>query len=488
MKLIGGNISDTPVKNVGDGSAFTVGGAAGAPDLIAIGSVPAAGTALTNMDESLFHIQAQSQPYINKYTVKWSDNSFGCFWIAAASPYKLYYSHVTTNADGTFAACATKVDLSGDLTAAATDRAVGICGTKLSASRVVLHLSFEISGANHGLENVVYDKSSDTVAEHGTVFDHGTMTSNTDNSKQRMMCAAASVDQGIVFYNDAGTTSNISAVPVHFVGTKTKGTLQNRTASTNGYSTYGGLAFSDNSDPAIIFTVNAQHATERINTLLEWAWTAGTTPEIPSPYSTVHTGWNSPLPSGCSAETQTDGSFDSGGGMGVALINKNDIERGRFLCAKSAGKYFTEIGMWTGVDTDTSIHWDVAPGAVRGTDMGTRAAHDPGDPTGTIVSYGAKILEIDYDTDTFWGRYIYIDVLNGNDVFYTPFNLNWSTFQIVTSDLDDLPNATTGATISGGHQLRDVLVGSATATNMCTIYNDTASTADVMYLDVPFTA
>ena len=37
MKLIGGNISDSPVKNVHDGSAFSVGGAAaGMPDHVAI--------------------------------------------------------------------------------------------------------------------------------------------------------------------------------------------------------------------------------------------------------------------------------------------------------------------------------------------------------------------------------------------------------------------------------------------------------------------
>ena len=38
MRLIGGNISDTPVKEIGDGSAFNVGGAAAAPALIALGT------------------------------------------------------------------------------------------------------------------------------------------------------------------------------------------------------------------------------------------------------------------------------------------------------------------------------------------------------------------------------------------------------------------------------------------------------------------
>ena len=45
MRLIGGNISDTPVKEIADGSAFNVGGAAGAPALITLDSFSAAATA-----------------------------------------------------------------------------------------------------------------------------------------------------------------------------------------------------------------------------------------------------------------------------------------------------------------------------------------------------------------------------------------------------------------------------------------------------------
>ena len=38
MKLIGGNISDTPVKEIRDGSAFHVGGSAADPAVVAIGT------------------------------------------------------------------------------------------------------------------------------------------------------------------------------------------------------------------------------------------------------------------------------------------------------------------------------------------------------------------------------------------------------------------------------------------------------------------
>ena len=39
MRLIGGNISDTPVKEIGDGSAFSVAGASGASSVLEQGGL-----------------------------------------------------------------------------------------------------------------------------------------------------------------------------------------------------------------------------------------------------------------------------------------------------------------------------------------------------------------------------------------------------------------------------------------------------------------
>ena len=101
MRLVGGNISDTPVKEIGDGSAFAVGGGSGAPALVEIGTVPAAGTSLTNINHSYSGWMGNGQYYSNSAIVKWSDNSFGIFWAAAASP-----DHETLGARGHAQSCA----------------------------------------------------------------------------------------------------------------------------------------------------------------------------------------------------------------------------------------------------------------------------------------------------------------------------------------------------------------------------------------------
>ena len=57
MRLVGGNISDTPVKEIGDGSAFAVGGSSdSAPALIEFGTIPATGTALSNFESFIMFI------------------------------------------------------------------------------------------------------------------------------------------------------------------------------------------------------------------------------------------------------------------------------------------------------------------------------------------------------------------------------------------------------------------------------------------------
>ena len=492
MRLIGGNISDTPVKEIGDGSAFNVGGGASAPDLVEIGTIPVEGTAASNFDESLSHTTSGGSRACQKTTVKWSDNSFGCFWISGTSPYKLYYSHLTTNSDGSFAAVATKVDLSGDLTEANTTNGSGnrhirsaISSVKLSASRVVINIMFagNSSSLAYGKENVVYDKNGDSVTEHGTVFNHGTPTWNpagedAATATQALCVAAVNADQGIVFNNDNGTTTSIAAVPCHFTGTKTAGTLRNVTNAT--LSLQSGVAFSDNSTPAKIFTVlGGSGAGTRV--VQEWDFTVGTTPQLAGSYASAYTGFRaSPLSSDTSSdETQTDGSFNSGGGIGVTLINKNDIERGRFLGTLLAQSLSGptdlgchQLGFFAGVTTNGSILLDVGTMLTAGTHMGVRYDN-------------SRMIEIDYDDETYWGRYIHQSATDGGAIFFIPFNFNWSTFQITRSVAADLPQKAADVTVPNSSRVRDVLLGSSSAENFCVIYDEGGD--DVRYLDVPFT-
>ena len=458
MRLIGGNISDTPVKEIADGSAFNVGGAAGDPDLVEIGTIPAEGSAASNFDESLSHRTVSASRACQKTTVKWSDNSFGCFWISYTSPYKLYYSHLTTNSDGSFAAVATKVDLSGDLSETAATSTAGnryrraqISSVKLSASRVVVNIFFAGASASlaFGKENVVYDKNGDSVTQHGTVFDHGTPSYNPAGedaayASQGLCVAAVTADQGIVFNNDTGGGEAISAVPCHFTETKTAGTLR---TVTNAYIHYrGGVAFSDNSVPAKVFTVlGGSHTGTRV--VLEWDFTVGTTPQLAGSYATHHSGFQHALSSSDgSDETQTDGSFNSGGGIGVSLVNRNDIERGRFIitCRDQGASGATQIGFFAGVTTNNNILYDVGFMLTQGTHTGVR-------------NDCSRMIEIDYDDATYWGRYIHQSATDAGAIFFTPFNFNWSTFQMTRSVAADLPNKAADVTVPNSSYVRDVI-------------------------------
>ena len=251
----------------------------------------------------------------------------------------------------------------------------------------------------------------------------------------------------------------------------TAGTMRDVTdRSTNDQ---GGVAFSDNSSPAKVFTTR-QGSSDGTSALKEWSFTPGTTPELAGSYAADYSGWT--YPSGAkfgSVETQSDGSFDCGGGMGVSLINRNDIERGRFISTLYGVSGAPEIGFFGGVSTNKSIVYNVAYMSVAGTHLGTDS------------NINSKILEIDYNDETYWGRYLHVGVLSGGAIFITPFNYNWNTFQMIRSAVGDLPNKAASATLANGAHLYDVLLGSSSADNICIIYAE--ATDDIRYLDVPIT-
>ena len=95
------------------------------------------------------------------------------------------------------------------------------------------------------------------------------------------------------------------------------------------------------------------------------------------------------------------------------------------------------------------------------------------------------MIEIDYDDATYWGRYIHQSATDAGAIFFTPFNFNWSTFQMTRSVAADLPNKAADVTVPNSSYVRDVLLGSSSATNLVVIYDEGGD--DVRYLDVPFT-
>lgn len=106
-KLIGGNISDTPIKDISDGSAFSAGGGGGlvtAPIISGVGTVTSLGVYGAQRDST-------GQMMTNPNVFKIKDNYWGYVWRDPSASQKPYFTLVTFDANGnpTFK---TAVDLS----------------------------------------------------------------------------------------------------------------------------------------------------------------------------------------------------------------------------------------------------------------------------------------------------------------------------------------------------------------------------------------
>ena len=97
--------------------------------------------------------------------------------------------------------------------------------------------------------------------------------------------------------------------------------------------------------------------------------------------------------------------------------------------------------------------------------------------------HNSKLVEVDYNTDTYWGRYVLVSASNGGDIFFCPFNFNWSTYAYVLTASGDLPKAVTDVT-TRHHDVWMVMHGNSAATHLCVIFDeDTAG--DIRYVNVP---
>jgi hypothetical protein len=463
-RLIGGNISDTPIKDIGDGSAFSAGVASSTPALVGIGTIPAIGTGLTNFDERYILSATNGQNQRCCISVKWADNDFGIFWCKNTSSYELYYLRIQTNSDGSFLSESTKTDLSGDFTGTNGYSKTQIAVKKLSASRVAVAMGFTVSGTR-GIEVNVYDKSGDTLSKHGTVQDLGTPSWASDFCFAGLNIGVRDADT-IGLFNAWTTTfggyTDNDCHPMKVTTTKSVGT---RVDSLTSYREgVGGVAFTD--DTGKIWTIQGTVLLGG-NTLQEWTITPGATPSVASP--TSYSGFQLDITASFSGtEVQSDSGLDNGGGVGVCLVNRNDLERGRFIAVTNSE---IEIANFRGVTTNKTGTRKLVFLPESGTQYGA-------------TSRGSMMVEIDYDDTTYWGRYIHVSATNSGAIFLVPFNFNWDTGAFVLSDPDDLPYSPASATVSSSRLVAGVLVGSDAASNIVILYEETTA-GDFRYIDVP---
>jgi hypothetical protein len=213
-KLIGGTISDTPIKNIGDGSAFSAGG--GGADLVTIGSfgTDAVITGWHGTD-GLHSLGGGPTPSMLS-VFRFADNDYGAIW-RSYSDNEVKYGHITFDGSGnpTFG---TMQDLSGTFNAS-TDTPVMARGVS-STRCVVLN---PVNTSARRFEICAMDQSSDTIVVHGSVQSYTLPTDSQIYCRRSIGLAVYDADT-IVFSVDGIASGYLHIVPVKITNTKAIGT------------------------------------------------------------------------------------------------------------------------------------------------------------------------------------------------------------------------------------------------------------------------
>ena len=447
MRLIGGNISDTPVKEIADGSAFNVGGTVAAPSLSTFGTGSSQGSEITGFTGPTNMLPRAM------CNVKWADNSFGMFWIDRLTIFELWYIHIETNADGTFKSAGTAVDVSTlasfETPTGSTKVNGGFEVKKLSASRVVVQIAVPSSSA-FKVHWATFDKDTDTLAQEGS-----TLTYNTayDNLQAFVGFGMAVVNSTTVLgiFRDSATETIQTLHPITAAGTLAKGT----SVATGTISNTGSWVNSNQSigwtDSSGVTWFAGLGITTNGN-IIKATVTPGSTPSV---------AVNSTLTGLTSYQLCSfTGTGDLGvGGVGSPSryhVSRDDVEVGR--CIWVSGTTVKSLVIFGGVTNPAMVQREIYKFSGN---------IDPLDP---IYS----LLEVSYDEDTYWGKYILCndDASTSTYTAYIPFAFNWSSFELVhpITGTDDATN--TNVTSWTANKIRGDFLPSSTATNMLNISDE----------------
>ena len=421
MRLIGGNISDTPVKEIGDGSAFNVGGAAGSPALAVIGSFGTATATSSFVDDPSDFCGQSGVPHCGTRIVKWADNSFGIFSLEKASPYALKYTRLSTNADGTFAAEGTEVDLSGDFT---TPNGVysGFDVKKLSASRVVIGYGIDASAARK-LEFGVYDLDGDSLSLVGSVLSRSTAT-NSAEAFSNFCMAVLGAATACVWMRDGSNSSTLTAISATVVGTQTFDPIVTQASATQVAGPWPQDTYINSSGRVLVKAGG-----------IESRWDL-----VASPLSVTY------------VDAPVDDAYGTSDAnvMGDMFIHGNDTdEAGRHFWVKMIGSKPTVI-LRTGDTTNSVVTLPICY-----------------PPTLATVYDQPAVVELSLDTETGWGKYILFapHSTTNTGLHAIPFNLNTKTLEMVHPD----PSSDVGYStnfLTTHRKLFGAMHGNSSATNI----------------------
>ena len=452
MRLIGGNISDSPVKEIGDGSAFNVGGTVAAPTLSTFGTGSSQGSAISGMN-NIYPFQPRH--YCN---IKWADNSFGHFWIDRYTPWEIWYQHLETNADGTLASVGSAVDVQAIAFTTPSGSARPYWSAlevkKLSASRITIQ--YGRPGNPNQVQWATFDKNSDTLTQHGSTLTYNTRNNNV-NAYIGFGMVVVNSTTVLGIFADQDTSTAQSLHPVTAAGTLAKGTSVD-TGSIQSTQTWQSasqsMGWTDSSGVSWFAGLGNWSATSAAGAnvnMIKATVTPGSTPSVV--VNSTITGLT-PYQLAC---------FTSTGDLGVGgvgsqsryQVNRDDVEVGR--CIWIAGTTVKSLVIFGGGTNPRIILREIYKFS------------------GNIANLDSMytLLEVSYDEDTYWGKYI---LCNGADddasVAYIPFAFNWSSLELVqpVTGTDDASN--TNVTPQSANRIRADLLGSSTATNLLNISDE----------------
>ena len=212
MRLVGGNISDSPVKEIGDGSAFAVGGA-GVPDFVGLGTwssasaISASNWSQAALSSALVHSAMYHSP---TQLTRMSATSLLRSWVETSSG-DCMVGEIVLNADGTVASVATANDLSSALSSQLTQFIVRkVPG---SSTRIVISRPLNTSPLSHRF--ATYDLSSGSLSLHGAVITKAATTNSSFCAVLGMEMTLVDADYGVIFGKDRAI-NNDSAHPIKF--------------------------------------------------------------------------------------------------------------------------------------------------------------------------------------------------------------------------------------------------------------------------------
>ena len=476
MRLIGGNISDTPVKEIADGSAFNVGGGGSSepPSLIDFGT-PTTVATFSNIGGCTTNIGWSAGAAIggkNMDICVWSPLSTSVFYVDSTDSHKLKHVRLSFNADGTLASESAEQDLNSLMAIGVNTDMIVI--DKVSSSRCTLTWCKEASTRSFVV--ACFDLSGDTISLHGALQTRTT----TWNNAFAFRCAATCLldaDHLALFAqrqpaNGATRTATNRSLPemsiIKFTTTQSVGAWTVGTGEidylSNGQGT-GGCANSDADSGKVFYN-------DGYKVYTEWTW-SGTTATFGQTLLTAPAfGW----PAG-----------QNNGGM-HATKYRHDIEAGRCLSAGSqpivSGPGATHYLM-DGRVTKGQRHVTIAPYSALEYAANNYNLYY----TSYFGHMKGESNTIDYDENTFWERQFMpgTSYESMEDIRIFPTAINWKTGQTVPIVPADKITFSLGSGFAGYCGPLCWLTGDAETTIFIIKPGIISGTNLTQYVSIPFT-